>query len=70
MKNDDRLQEQQLYSNAKQWLEENGVFEVFPFKESSKFKAVFTKESNVTELIGEDLIRITIQIYNEVYDNK
>ncbi len=61
-----RIQEQLQYEIAKKWLNENGKFEIFPFKEKALFKAVFTDKKGITEQNGEDLIRLTIQIYNEV----
>lgn len=66
MKTHESIHEQSQYEIAKKWLNENGKFEVFPFKEKALFEAVFTEENGITEENGEDLIRLTIQIYNAV----
>ena len=62
------IQEQSQHEIAKKWLNENGKFEVFPFKGESNFKIVFKNNETKTELIGEDVVRLTLQLYNEVRD--
>jgi hypothetical protein len=61
-----RINENEQYDIAKQWLDNNGEFNVFPIKNETNFKIVFTKNETKTELIGEDLVRLTLQLYNEV----
>jgi hypothetical protein len=66
MNEEQRKQEDSDYKNADNWLRLNGKFEVFPFKKQLLFKIVFTKDRTSTELIGEDLVRLTLQMFNEV----
>jgi len=66
MNEEQRKQEDLEYENVDKWLRLNGNFEVFPFKNQPLFKIVFTKDGSSTELIGEDLVRLTIQMFNDV----
>ena len=68
MNETERKQEQIDFENANNWLKANGKLEVFPFKDLAKFKIVFTKNESSTELIGEDLVRLTLQLHDEVKD--
>lgn len=68
MNETERKQEQIDFENANNWLKANGKLEIFPFKDLAKFKIIFTKNESSTELIGEDLVRLTLQLYNEVRD--
>jgi len=66
MNESERKLEHIEYKNADNWLRSNGRFEVFPFKNQARFKIVFTKDEASTELIGEDLVKLTLQLLNEV----
>lgn len=66
MNEEQRKQEDLEYKNADKWLRLNGNFEVFPFKNQPLFKIVFTKGDTSTEMTGEDLVRLTLQMYNEI----
>jgi hypothetical protein len=63
-----RKQEQLQYDIANNWLKANGKLEIFLFKDLAKLKIVFTKNESSTELIGEDVVLLTLQLYNEVKD--
>jgi len=66
MTEEQRKQEDLEYKNADKWLRLNGILEVFPFKNQPLFKIVFTKDSKSIELMGEDLVKLTLQMFNEV----
>lgn len=66
MNEEQRKQENLDYENAKNWLRSNGTFEVFPFKNQPLVKIVFTKSGESTDMTGEDLVQLTLQMYNEV----
>lgn len=68
MKEINRINENEQYDYATQWLNDNGEFKVFPIKGETNFKIVFKKNETKTELIGEDLVRLTLQLYNELRD--
>lgn len=61
-----RKQEQEQYEIAKKWLEDNGEFKIITYKKTEKFKVIFSNKQSKTEQTGEDLLRLTIQIYNDV----
>lgn len=64
----ERMQEQIRFDIANNWLEENGTLRVFPFKNLPKCKIEFTRNEILTTVIGEDMVRLTIQLYYEVKD--
>lgn len=64
----ERMQEQLEYNIANNWLKANGKLETFHLNDLAKLKIIFTKNESSTELIGEDLIRLTLQLYSEVKD--
>lgn len=66
MTEEQRKQEDLEYKNADKWLRLNGNFEVFPLKNQPLFKIVFTKDSKSIELMDEDLVKLTLQMFNEV----
>jgi hypothetical protein len=66
MNEEQRKHEDSDYKSADNWLRLHGKFEVFPFKEKALFKVVFTDKNGTTEETGEDLVKLTIQIYNAV----
>jgi len=68
MANINRINENDQYEYAKKWLNENGEFKVFPIKDESNFKVAFKNNETKIVLIGEDLVQLTLQLYNEVRD--
>lgn len=61
-----RVQEQTFFEEAKKWLKENGDFKVSYMEDSQQYKGSFSNEKENIELVGDDSLLITIQIYNEV----
>jgi hypothetical protein len=61
-----RMQEDFIYREAKKWLNENGVLTINHLENSQRYKVVFSNEKVNVELIGDDTIKLTIQIYNQV----
>ena len=61
-----RIQEDFIYREAKKWLNENGVLTISHLENSQRYKVVFSNEKINVELIGDDTIKLTIQMYNQV----
>jgi hypothetical protein len=62
------MEEQLLFDNAKEWLTQNGVLKSFYSDSQLTFKVEFTRNNVVTTLEGEDLKKLTIELYNSVAD--
>ena len=60
------IQEQLLFEQAKKWLIENGEFKIRPYKQKDLFQGVFKDKNGTIKETGEDVKRLTIQIYNDV----
>lgn len=61
-----RIQEQTFFETAQKWLNENGTLKVNYMEDSLQYKVTFSNEIEQTELVGDDTLKLTIQIYNEV----
>ena len=66
MKEKQRIEEKTLYEEAKKWLTANGNLKVNYLEDSQKLKVTFSNEEENVELVGDDSLKLTIQIYNEV----
>lgn len=60
-----RINENEQYEIAKEWLTNNGVFKSYFIEARSVYKVEFTTDEETTVLEGQDLILLTIQLYNE-----
>jgi len=60
-----RKEEQVLFEEAKKWLKENGNFKMSYLEEAQQYKVAFSNEEENIELVGDDSLILTIQIYNE-----
>ena len=61
-----RKEEQKQFDIAKKWLIENGNLKYSFINDCSEIKVVFSKDEDLIELTGTDLIKLTLHMYNEV----
>jgi hypothetical protein len=61
-----RIQEQTFFEEAEKWLKENGDYKVYYLEDSQQYKVTFSNEKENIELVGDDSLLLSIQIYNEV----
>ncbi len=61
-----RVSENEQLNIAKKWLNNNGVIKNSFLEASSVYKVEFTTDEETTVLEGQDLILLTIQLYNEI----